>query len=52
MSDVGALVLVVEDEPQMRKFIRASLMSHGHRVLEAERAGDVVMMVTSHNPEL
>ena len=35
MSEHEALVLVVEDEPQMRKFIRASLTSHGYRVLEA-----------------
>jgi len=48
----GALVLVVEDEPQMRKFIRASLTSHGYRVLEAERAREAVMLATSHNPEL
>jgi two-component system KDP operon response regulator KdpE len=46
------LVLVVEDEPQMRKFIRASLASHGYRVLEAERAAEVVGLVTSHNPAL
>ncbi len=48
----GALVLVVEDEPQMRKFIRASLTSHGYRVLEAERAQEAVSLATSHNPEL
>lgn len=46
------LVLVVEDEPQMRKFIRASLTSHGYQVLEAERAAEVVGLVTSHNPAL
>ena len=32
MTGLGALVLVVEDEPQMRSFIRASLSSHGYRV--------------------
>ena len=52
MSPDGALVLVVEDEPQMRKFIRASLHSHGYRVIEAERAGEVVALMTSHNPAL
>jgi two-component system KDP operon response regulator KdpE len=45
-------VLVIEDEPQMRKFIRASLASHGYRVLEAERASDGIRMLTSNNPEL
>lgn len=52
MSRPGAVVLVVEDEPQMRKFIRASLTSHGYAVLEAERASEAVMMLTSHNPEM
>ena len=52
MTDHGPLVLVVEDEPQMRKFIRAALSSHGHRVLEAERASDAIAAVTSHNPDL
>jgi two-component system KDP operon response regulator KdpE len=48
----GPLVLVVEDEPQMRKFIRASLASRGYRILEAERASEVIMLITSHNPDL
>ena len=52
MTEWGALVLVVEDEPQMRKFIRASLSSHGYRVVEAERISEAVMLMTSHNPEL
>ena len=51
-ADAGALVLVVEDEPQMRKFIRASLASHGYRIAEAERASEAVLLITSHNPAL
>ncbi len=52
MTVEGAQVLVVEDEPQMRKFIRASLTSHGYRILEAERASEALMLATSHNPDL
>lgn len=52
MSDQGALVLVVEDEPPMRKFIRASLSSHGYRVLEAERVAEAVALMTGHNPDI
>ena len=52
MTAEGAPVLVVEDEPQMRKFIRASLSSHGYHVVEAERASEALMLATSHNPEL
>jgi two-component system KDP operon response regulator KdpE len=51
MTSEGDLVLVVEDEPQMRKFIRASLASHGYRILEAER-GSEALILTSHNPAL
>lgn len=49
---LAPLVLVVEDEPQMRRFIRASLTSHGYRLVEAERASEAVALATSHNPEL
>jgi two-component system KDP operon response regulator KdpE len=52
MTEAGALVLIVEDEPEMRKFIRASLTSHGYRVLEADRAEEGIRLITSHNPEL
>ncbi|HEY5961153.1 MAG TPA: response regulator, partial [Polyangiaceae bacterium] len=52
MSDFDPLVLVVEDESALRKFIRASLTSHRYRVLEAERAALVTQLVTSHNPAL
>jgi two-component system KDP operon response regulator KdpE len=52
MTELGAQVLVVEDEPQMRRFIRASLSSHGYRVIEGTRASEAIALVTSHNPEL
>src|SRR5262245_20803202 len=52
MSHEGDSVLVVEDEPQMRKFIRASLSSHGYRVIEAERGSEALMLCSSHNPQL
>jgi two-component system, OmpR family, KDP operon response regulator KdpE len=46
------LVLLVEDEMQMRKFIRASLVSHGYRVLETDRLAEALALLTSHNPDL
>ncbi len=52
MSDSGPLVLLVEDEPPMRRFIRASLTSHGYRLVEAESAQQAVALITSHNPDL
>ena len=51
MSD-GPIVLLVEDEAQMRRFLRAALTSHGYRLVEAEKGADAVGLTTSHNPEL
>lgn len=52
MTTADPLVLVVEDEPEMRKFIRATLTSRGYRLLEAECASKGVQLLTSHNPDL
>jgi len=52
MSAPGPLVLVVEDEPQMRRFLRASLASHGYALCEAATAAEAVALATSRGPEL
>ncbi len=52
MTDPGPLVLIVEDEPPMRRFLRASLGSHGFRLIEAGSAREATAAATSHNPEL
>jgi two-component system KDP operon response regulator KdpE len=52
MNQPSPLLLVVEDEPQMRRFLRASLVSHGYRLLEAERSSEALQLLTSHHPEL
>jgi two-component system KDP operon response regulator KdpE len=45
-------ILIVEDEPQMRRFLRATLNAHGYRLLEASTAAEGLRFVTAHNPEL
>ncbi|MDB4929163.1 MAG: DNA-binding response regulator KdpE [Myxococcaceae bacterium] len=52
MSEAGPLVLVVEDEPQMRRFLRASLTSHGYRFAEAETAAAALALASSQHPDL
>jgi two-component system KDP operon response regulator KdpE len=52
MSTAGPLILIVEDEPQMRRFLRASLTPGGYRVLEATTGAEANAMATMHNPEL
>ncbi|MGB8931093.1 MAG: response regulator [Anaeromyxobacteraceae bacterium] len=52
MSEDGPLVLVVEDEPQVCRFLRAALSSHGFRLLEAGTVREAEQLATSHNPEV
>ncbi|MBL8951872.1 MAG: response regulator [Myxococcaceae bacterium] len=48
----GPVVLLVEDEPEMRRFIRASLQASGYRLVEASTAHEGIALASSHNPEL
>ncbi len=52
MTTDAALVLVVEDELPVRRFLRASLGGHGFRVLEAETGAAGLTLATSHNPDV
>jgi len=52
MLSSGALVLVVEDEPEIRRLIRGCLITEGYRVIEGSRAADATMLIGSHNPDL
>jgi two-component system KDP operon response regulator KdpE len=48
----GPLVLVIEDEARLRRFLKPSLTAHGYRVIEAATAGDGLTMVRQHVPDL
>jgi len=52
MSEPGPLVLVVEDEPQMRKFVRLALTSNAYRVIEAETAAEGIRQAMAYTPDL
>lgn len=45
-------ILVIDDEPQIRKFLRISLASQGFKVLEAENAGQGLGMSATLQPDL
>lgn len=47
-----ALILVIDDEPQIRRFLRASLTAHEHRVLEAATAAEGLRSATEDRPDL
>ena len=45
-------ILVVEDEPEIRRFLRASLGAEGYRVVESENALRGAIDAGSHKPDL
>jgi two-component system KDP operon response regulator KdpE len=52
MTAPDPLVLVVDDDRQVRRFLRASLTSHGFGVVEAASASEALALATSHNPQV
>jgi two-component system KDP operon response regulator KdpE len=52
MTDAAARVLVVDDEPQIRKFLRLGLEGHGYTVLEAASAEAALRVAVAEQPEL
>jgi two-component system KDP operon response regulator KdpE len=52
MSGLEPVVLVVEDEPQMQRFLRASLDAHGYKIVLASSGREAIALVASHQPAL
>ncbi|MFA6110521.1 MAG: response regulator [Candidatus Latescibacterota bacterium] len=52
MTEVGSEVLVVEDEVQVRRFLRTALSVQGFRVLEAGSAREALVAATTHSPDI
>ncbi len=52
MTDEKELILLIEDEPQMRRFLRITLQAQGYRLVEAETGGDGIMQATTRNPDV
>jgi two-component system KDP operon response regulator KdpE len=52
VSAPGPLVLLIEDEPQMRRFLRASLAPRGFRTIEAETAAAGEIAATTQRPDV
>jgi two-component system, OmpR family, KDP operon response regulator KdpE len=52
LSEQPPLILVIEDEAQMRHFLRVSLSGNGYRVVEAETGQSGIAQAAARNPEL
>ena len=48
----GRVVLIVEDEPQVLRFLRASLSAHGYRVLEAASGEQGLVEAATRAPDI
>ncbi len=52
MSELGPRVLVVDDEPPIRRFLHTSLANHGYDVFEAVDGREALTAVTVNRPDL
>jgi two-component system KDP operon response regulator KdpE len=52
MAAEKELILLIEDEPQMRRFLRITLQTQGYRLVEAETGNDGLIQAASRNPDV
>jgi two-component system KDP operon response regulator KdpE len=52
VTTASPLVLVVEDELPLRRFLRAALAGHEYRVVEAGTIREALQLAPSHNPDV
>jgi two-component system KDP operon response regulator KdpE len=52
VTESAIRVLIVDDEPQIRRFLRTSLSAHGYRVIEASCGREAIALTTTERPEL
>lgn len=52
MTEVKATILLVEDEPQMRRFLRITLQGHGYKLLEAQSGQEGLTEAATRNPDI
>ncbi|MDA8325173.1 MAG: response regulator [Nitrospiraceae bacterium] len=52
MPEQKEAILLIEDEPQMRRFLRVILRGHGYQMFEAATGGEGLTQAAERNPEL
>jgi two-component system KDP operon response regulator KdpE len=52
MTGDAATILIVEDEPPIRRLLRTTLTAHDHRTLEAATGAEALSALRHHRPDL
>ena len=52
MADDKELILLIEDEPQMRRFLRVIMQGHGYRMVEATTGEEGLTQTATRNPDI
>lgn len=52
MTEEKELILLIEDEHQMRRFLRITLQSQGYRLIEAPTASEGLLQAATRNPDV
>ena len=52
MTGGKGTILLIEDEPQMRRFLRVTLQSHGYDLIESPSGQDGLAQATTRNPDV
>ena len=49
---MSSSILIVEDEPEIRRFLRVTLSNHGFKLFEATKAGEAIEFLEGEQPTL
>ncbi|MGO9377787.1 MAG: response regulator [Dissulfurispiraceae bacterium] len=52
MTRDSGLILLIEDEPQMKRFLRVTLQSHGYNLVEAATGREGLTQAATRNPNV
>jgi len=52
MNEANSLILIIEDDPQTRRFLKTTLCKRGWRIIEAENGKTGISMIKSDSPDL
>jgi two-component system KDP operon response regulator KdpE len=52
MTETQESILLIEDEPQMRRFLRVTLQAHGYQLIESATGQDGLIQVATRNPDV